>query len=107
MIVSADPTNPARDEMCVPGIFVFHKNAITPEDGRSAMTLDDFLVGKVNFRKDAQTSNNPGDGIPGHLYNILWVGWLFRYGKRCGRHLDLLLLDRVCGRPNSVCQAFA
>ena len=34
------------------------------------MTLHNFFTVEVNFRKNAQASDNAGDRIPGHLNNI-------------------------------------
>jgi hypothetical protein len=90
VIIAADPTDPARYEMGVPRIFIFHKDTVTPENGGSAVALDHFLVGEVNFRKDAQTSNYPSDRIPGHFYDIFRVGSGLFYRGGCGRHCDLL-----------------
>jgi hypothetical protein len=77
VIVTTDPTDPTGNEVSVPGILILHEDAVATEYGRSAVALDDSLIGKVNFRKDAQTSNYPGDRIPRHFNDIFWMGWGF------------------------------
>jgi hypothetical protein len=69
--------------MRIPGILVLHENAVTPEDGRCAMTLDDLLVGKIYFGENAQTSDDPGYRIPGHFHDIFRVGPGFLNRSSC------------------------
>jgi hypothetical protein len=83
VVIPADPADPARDKMRIPGILVLHENAVTPEDGRGAMAFDDLFVSKIYFRKNAQTSDDPGDRIPGHFHDIFWVGPGFLNGSSC------------------------
>ena len=90
MIVPADPTDPACNEMGVPGILILHKNAVAPEDGRSAMALDDLFIRKVNLGKDAQAPNYPSDRIPGHFHDIFRMGLGLLCWNCYSRHCDLL-----------------
>ncbi len=88
MVIAANSANAAGDEMCVPRIFALHENAVPAEDRRRAMTLDDVFVGEINFRKDAQASDDSGDRVPIHLHDLLLLARGLCMSSRSCAHRD-------------------
>jgi hypothetical protein len=74
VVVTADPADPAGDEVRVAGVFPLHEDAVTAEDRRGAMALRDPLGLEVYFGVNAETADDPGNGIPGHLGELALVG---------------------------------
>ncbi len=70
VVIAANPANTAGDEMGVARVFAFHKDAVAAKDRRRAVTLRHCTPSEIDFRVDAQTPNDPGNGIPRHLHNI-------------------------------------
>jgi hypothetical protein len=74
VVVAADATNSARDEMGVARVFALHEDAISAKDRRSAVTLFNLSVLKINLGKDAEAADDAGDRIPVHLHQPLGLG---------------------------------
>src|SRR4029077_850116 len=88
VVVTADAADTAGDEVRVARGLALHEDAVTTEDRRRAVALDDLLLAEVDLRVDAQAAHDPGDGIPVHLHNA-GTG-----GSTHGSSLSL-----VCGAP--------
>jgi hypothetical protein len=95
MIVAADATNAARNEVGVSGILSLHEDAVTPKDRRSAVTLGDTACPEVDLREDSEATNYPRNRIPIHLYQIAGLsGDLFIFSSERS-HPWLLYLSSV------------
>ncbi len=67
VIVAADAADTAGDEVGVARVFALHENAIAAKDRRSAVALRHFAVGEIDFGKDAEAADDPGDRVPVHF----------------------------------------
>jgi len=70
VVVTADATDTAGDEMGVAGILALHEQRVAAEYRRRAVAFDDLAVVEVNLRIDAEAADYPGDGIPRHLHQL-------------------------------------
>src|SRR4029077_1158842 len=68
--VTADATDPARNEVGVARIFVLHKDAVAAENRRRAVTFDYLSGVEVNFCENAETADDPSNRIPIHLDDV-------------------------------------
>ena len=82
VIVTADATDAARDEVGVARVDALHEDVEAAEHHRGAVALEHLLVGEVDLRVDAQAAHDPRDRVPRHLLDedLLTLG-----GLRC-RH---------------------
>ncbi len=67
VVVAADATDAAGDEVGVARVLALHEDAVAAEDRRGAVTLRDLLVGEVDLGVNAQAADNARDRVPGHL----------------------------------------
>ena len=67
MIVAANSADSAGNEVRVSRIFALHEDAVSAEDGGSAMTLGHFSIGKIYLCIDTEAADDPSDRIPIHL----------------------------------------
>jgi hypothetical protein len=67
MIVAANAADPTADEMRVAGILPFHEDAVSPENGGCAVTLDHFAAVEIDFCVYTETTDHARDRIPRHL----------------------------------------
>ncbi len=70
MVVAADATNTAGDEVRVARIFSLHEDAVPAKDGRGAVALRHVTVRKINFCEDAQATHDSGNRVPVHFDQI-------------------------------------
>src|SRR5487761_1781195 len=96
VVVTADPADAAGDEVRVPRVLALHEDAVSAEDRRGAMALDDLLLAKVNLGIDAQAAHDPGNRVPGHLHNAGVFGRRHRSSSLLSRPL-LSRLRSPCG----------
>ena len=82
VIVTADATDAARDEVGVARVDALHEDVEAAEHHRGAVALEHLLVGEVDLRVDAEAAHDPRDRVPRHLLDddLLTLG-----GLRC-RH---------------------
>ena len=87
MVVTADPADPAGDEVRIARIDALHEDVEPAEDHRGAVALQHRPVGEVDLRVDPEAADDPRDRIPRHLLdNDLLFAW--RLNRR---HLVYLL----------------
>ena len=94
VVVAADAANPAGDRVCVSRVFPLHEHAVTAEDRRGAVALDDLPVGEIDFGVDAEAADDAGDRVPRHLDQLPWP-----FGCRLRGHLRHRL--PLAGGPTS------
>jgi hypothetical protein len=70
MIIAADATDSAGDEMGVAWVLVQHENAVAAKDRRRAVAFDDFLRIEIDLRENAETADDSGDRVPVHLDDV-------------------------------------
>jgi hypothetical protein len=70
VIVATNAADSAGDEMSIPRIFALHENAVSAEDGRSAVALDHFASVEINLGKNAQAANDARDRVPIHFNQL-------------------------------------
>ncbi len=70
VVVAADAADPGRDEPRVARVLALHEHRVAAEQRRGAVAFDDFPVGEVDLRVDAQVPDDPGDRIPGHVHEL-------------------------------------
>ena len=93
VIVPANSADSRRDEMRVARIFAFHENAVAAEDRRRRVTFgDDFLL-EVDLRVNAETADDPRDGIPRHIDQTRGSRFDPGSGKVFNCHIGPLVLD--------------
>src|SRR5207247_8713634 len=68
VVVTADAADSAGDEVRVPRVLALHEDAVSAEDRRGAVALDDLLLLEINLGVDTEAADDPGDRIPGHLH---------------------------------------
>ena len=68
VVVSADSTDPAGDEVGVPRVLALHEDAVAPEDRRGAVAIRHLPLPEVDLGVDAQAPHDARDGIPRHLH---------------------------------------
>jgi hypothetical protein len=78
VIIAADAADAAGDEVGITGIFVSHKDAITPEDRGSRVAFNHLSIVKIDLGIDTQTTDHPCDRIPRHLDQFAGSGFLRR-----------------------------
>ena len=64
VVVTADPADPAGDEVRVPRVLALHEDAVAAEDRRGAVALGDPLGLEVDLGVDAEAADDPGDRDP-------------------------------------------
>ena len=67
VVVTADPADPAGDEVRVARVDALHEDVEPAEDHRGAVALEHLLVREVDLRVDAERPDDAGDRIPRHL----------------------------------------
>ena len=70
VVVTADPADPAGDEVRVARVLALHEDAVAAEDRRRAVALGDALGGPVDLRVDPEAADDPGDRVPRHLDEV-------------------------------------
>src|SRR5215472_6185917 len=78
VVVTADPADPAGDEVRVARVLALHEDAVAAEDRRGAVALGDRLGLEVDLGVDTQAAYDPRDGIPRHLGQFAG----FAFGRR-------------------------
>src|SRR5262249_12095329 len=68
VVVTADAADAAGDEVRVPWVLALHEDAVSAEDRRRAVALDDLLLLEVNLGVYTEAADDLGDRIPGHLH---------------------------------------
>src|SRR5262249_531800 len=98
MVVTADATDAAGDEMRVAGILSLPEDAVAAEAGERAESLVgllDLLRVEGDLRGEAEGGDNGGDGIPGHLdQTAAGTGSGGVRGRNGRRHQVLLFFRR-------------
>ena len=92
VVVTADPADPAGDEVRVPGVLALHEDAVAAEDRRGAVALRDPLGLEVDLGVDTQAAHDPGDRIPGHLGEFGLAGACGLAVLSCGHRMSPRLL---------------
>ncbi len=59
VVVTADPADPARDEVGVARVDPLHEDVEPAEDHRGAVALEHLLVGEVDLGVDAEAAHDP------------------------------------------------
>ena len=68
VVVAADAADAAGNEVRVARVFALHEDAVAAEDRGRAVTLGDLAFAEIDLGEDAEAADDPGDGIPIHLY---------------------------------------
>jgi len=68
VIVAAYAADAAGNEVGVAGVFALHEDAVAAKDRGRAVTFGDFAFAEIDLGEDAEAADDPGDGIPIHLY---------------------------------------
>ena len=94
VVVTADATDAARDEVRVARVDALHEDVEAAEHHRGAVALQHLLVREVDLGVDAQAAHDPRDRVPRHLLDedLLTLG-----GLRC-RH-QCLFSSGIRGGP--------
>ncbi len=73
VVVAADSADPAGDRVGVARVFPLHEHAVTAEDRRRAMALDNLPVREIDLGVDAQAPDHARDRVPRHLDESPWL----------------------------------
>ena len=73
VIVPADATDAAGDEVGVSRVLALHEDAVAAEDRRRAVALDHLALREVDLRVDPEAPDDPGDRVPRHLDEAVGV----------------------------------
>src|SRR4029079_18404120 len=82
VIVAADATNAAGDEMGVARLLAAHEHGITAKDGRRAVAFGYAAVRKIDLRINPEAAHDPRDRVPRHLDQFRRSCRLARHGSR-------------------------
>src|SRR5579871_6217536 len=91
MVVAADTTDAAGDEMRITWVLALHKEAVPSEDGRGAVALRHPPVPEVDFGVDSQAANNTSNRVPRHFYKLWRLGWSLFSPHLCSHNASSLL----------------
>ena len=104
VVVTADPADPARDEVGVARVDPLHEDVEAAEDHRGRVALQDFLVREVDLRVDPEAPDDAGDRVPRHLLDddlaLLGrsLGVAISGSSSAGRHPLRVVPGLVAGR---------
>ena len=111
VVVTADSANAAGNEMSVARVFALHEDRVAPEDRRRAVAFHHFTVLEIDLRIDSETAHDPGDRVPGHLYEIARVSLVRRLrDDRCHQlplNFELSRVTRFGWRRSRACRPCA
>ncbi len=101
VIVAADAANPAGDEMGVTWVLALHEDAVAAKDRRRAAAFHDLAIGEINRGMDAQAADDAGDGVPGHVHEVVFLfgHLLFLYSKTALKAQADHQPDRIAWTP--------
>src|SRR5206468_2216590 len=74
VVVPANATDAAGDEVGVPRVLALHENGVAAEHRGRAVALGHSLGREINLGVDAQAADDPGDRIPHHLRELACGG---------------------------------
>src|SRR5207249_5144037 len=86
VIVAADATDPAGDEMGVARILALHEDRVAAEDRRGAVAFGDLAVLEVDLGVDPQAADDARDRVPGHFDELARLGGGLALGCGDGGH---------------------
>ena len=71
VVVAANSADAAGDEVGIPRVLALHEDGIAAEDRGRALALHHLVVLEIDLGVDAEAADDPRDGIPVHLHQIV------------------------------------
>src|SRR3984893_16048493 len=89
VVVAADPTDAASDEMSVARVLTLHENAVAAENRRRRMALADNTISEINLGVEAETADDTRDRVPIHFNDLRWLSDRTYFRCYCRNHVCL------------------